>query len=329
MVGALIERVERDGIVNLTLEDIASPLLPRIWSAYGITAALWVPLRRGDELVGIHTAGYRGRCEGFDHIQQRIARGIGQLGSLALQSARLFEELERANRLKSEFVATMSHELRTPLNIIIGYNELVLEEAFGPLSAEQSEVLQRVQLSARNLLELISATLDMSRLESGQMRVQLSEVNVPELLQGLAAEVRKLHAPRPEVLLTWQALPPEMPVIRTDELKLSIALKNLITNALKFTTAGEVVVSTALDGERLTFSVRDSGPGINAQQREEIFEPFRQGDGSSTRVYGGVGLGLYVTRRLVEMLGGSITVESTVGQGSTFHLTVPAVGCAP
>src|SRR5438552_2429880 len=163
--------LKRDELVQVAMTDPRNLLAAALPMRYGASVALYVGLRRGEEVVAILRAGYRGRQERFSGLQERLARGIAQLASLALENARLIEELERANRLKSDFVATMSHELRTPLNIIMGYNDLLLEGEFGRLDSKQSEILERTRSSALTLLELITATLDLSRLEAGKVPV--------------------------------------------------------------------------------------------------------------------------------------------------------------
>jgi PAS domain S-box-containing protein len=321
--------LEREEVINLDLALF--PHVPATLALqYGVTHALCVGLRRRGEIIGMHVACYRHRHEAFTAEQERIASGIAQLASLALENARLVEELERASRLKSDFVATMSHELRTPLNVIVGYNDLLLDGAFGALSAEQSNILRRIESSAQALLELITATLDVSRLEAGRVPVDVHEVRVADLLGEIAAATRELE--KPGLHVRWN-VPPELPVLRTDPVKLKVVLKNLIGNAVKFTDKGSVTVGVHAHDEQIEFYVADTGIGIAPDERLLIFEPFRQADSSMTRRHGGAGLGLYIARRLVEMLGGAITVDSEVGRGSTFRVAVPtgkhAIGAAP
>jgi signal transduction histidine kinase len=254
-------------------------------------------------------------------LQERVAAGIAQLASLALEHARTVEALERASRLKSEFVATMSHELRTPLNVILGYHALLLEGAWGTLSSEQHEVLRRAENSAGELLELITETLDLSRLESGRMALDLADVSLAGLVADLEAETLSLWD-RPGLTTTFEVAD-DLPLLRTDPLKLKVVLKNLITNALKFTENGSVRLAATRTADGVEIAVSDSGPGIAPAALAIIFDPFRQADGSTTRRHGGVGLGLYIVRRLLELLGGSVQVESELGVGSTFRVRVP------
>jgi len=312
----------RHEVHHQSLEAYGDPAMRALAKELDITAGLGMALRRGDDLIGLHCACYRGgRQEGFTPQQERIAQGIAQLASMALANARLVEELGRANRLRSEFVSTMSHELRTPLNVICGYNELLLDGAFGAVTAEQAEPLRRVGKSAQELLDLINATLDMSRLESGRLPVHLQEVWVPDLMREIESETQCILN-KPGLCFAWH-VPAQLPYLTTDRLKLKMILKNLIANAVKFTEKGSVMVAVENDDGHLEFSVADTGIGIAPETQPVIFEAFRQADSSLTRRYGGVGLGLYIVRRLLDMLGGSVSVESEVGRGSTFRVRLP------
>ena len=320
MMRALLGALAPTGLVRLHELPADDAVRRALEAAHGTSHALLVALRRGNDVIGFHYAGWR-RAAGFTRQQERIARGIAQIASLALESARLVEELERANRVKSDFVATMSHELRTPLNVVIGYHDLLLEGEFGELTTDQAERLRRADHSARELLDLINATLDLSRLEARRMPVQVGDVDVRAVLEQLDVDLAALRR-KPGVALNWR-VPPVVPVLRTDAVKLKVVLKNLIHNALKFTDAGAVTVSVVAAPGRLTFDVADTGIGIPADLISVIFEPFRQGDSSSTRSYGGAGLGLYIVRRLLDLLGGGITVTSEVGHGSRFTFWLP------
>jgi signal transduction histidine kinase len=231
------------------------------------------------------------------------------------------EELERANRLKSDFVATMSHELRTPLHAIIGYNDLVVDGDFGPLNDDQRDALAHVRRSARHLRDVIDGILDLSRLERGQLPLQEEEVRVPELITRIDEQVRS-SIDKPSVDLSWD-VQPDLPVVRTDRGKLGVVLTNVVANGLKFTAEGTVTVTVRFADDVLEFRVSDTGIGIPAETLPLIFEPFRQGERYLTRRHDGLGLGLYVVRRLLEVLGGAVQVESEVGRGSTFRITIP------
>ncbi len=288
---------------------------------FGITSGMYVALRNGDTMVGYIAAHYEGRADGFAPWQRRILRGLAHFAALALDNARLVDELERASALKSEFVATMSHELRTPLNAIIGYNDLLQDGEFGPVTEAQRETLGKVAQSAHELYELISATLDLSRLESGSLPVHDAWVAGHHLLAEIAGETASIRR-RAGVELHWGVQGP-LPMLYIDSSKVKVIVKNLVGNASKFTERGSIVVSARAVGRGIEISVSDTGPGIEPTRVEEMFEAFRQGDASNTRAHGGVGLGLHIVRRLLDLLGGSIEVETALGAGSTFRVWLP------
>jgi signal transduction histidine kinase len=317
----LVQQLERDGIINSKISQLPSSEVAAYAREHGITALLIMPLHRDGKMLGLLSAGYRGRSDAFNPRQERIARGIAQLGSLALENARLIEELERATRLKSDFVATMSHELRTPLNAIIGYVDLMLEGVFGRLPPEQVDTLQKVQKSSSELLDLVNATLDLSRLEVGRIALEIEDVRLEDLLSALDAETRQLQE-RSGLSFAWKV--PQGLHVRTDSTKLKLVVKNLIGNAVKFTERGSVTIEACLGNGGIEIAVSDTGIGIAPEALPIIFEPFRQGDSSRTRQYGGVGLGLYIVRSVLSVLGGTIQVESARERGSTFRVWLPA-----
>jgi signal transduction histidine kinase len=211
--------------------------------------------------------------------------------------------------------------------VIVGYAEMLADQAFEPSSPAWNDMIARIQRAALELTDLVSATLDLSRLDSGRDPVDRGPVELEHLLAILATEVEPLVGPA--VTLRWQVTIDHGSVF-TDGTKLKTILKNLVVNALKFTTAGSVDITAEGDEGTLVLSVRDTGIGISPESHGVIFEMFRQVDGSTTRRFGGVGLGLHIVQRLVRLLGGTVTVESTSGAGSTFTVRLPgAVWAAP
>jgi len=318
----ILARLERDGV---TQENSAAPqdaVVVSLQKQLDVSVGLYVVLRRGNESIGVLSAGYRNRDEPFSPHQERIARGIAQLASLALHNARLVNELEQANRLKEDFLATFSHELRTPLNIILGYHELLLDGAFGNVTEEQADVLQRVDLNARTLASLVTTTLDLSRLEMNRLPLEVREIALPQLIEEIQNELNNWRDEKPQLQFEWRVAP-ELPMLRTDPLKLKIVLKNLLSNAVKFTEQGSIVVDVHPRQDGVEIEVIDTGIGVAPDILPVIFDAFRQGENSITRRYGGVGLGLYLVRRFLDLLGGKISVESAVGRGSTFRISLP------
>ena len=317
----LLARLEREDVVTV---DAAAPeeLQPLARAmADGAISTLYVALRRGGELTGVLSAGYRVVPQAFTPAQRRIAAAIAQLASFALENARLFEELENATRLRADFVATMSHELRTPLHIIMGYADLLLEGEFGALLPEQANRLQRLAKNAHALLDLINATLDVSRLEGGRVPLKVRDIHLPDFIAELDTDLREwLDKPKVRLTCTTAA---GLPTLRSDPTKLKVVLKNLVGNALKFTEQGSVDLDVRSADGGIVFTVTDTGIGIAPDARSFIFEPFRQAEAAMTRSFGGAGLGLYIVRRLLDMLAGSIELESEVGRGSVFRVWIP------
>ncbi len=229
---------------------------------------------------------------------------------------------DEANQAKSDFLANMSHEIRTPMNAIVGMSHLALQTKLSP---KQEDYIQKIQSGAHSLLRIINDILDFSKIEAGKLDIESIEFNLEDVLDNLAnmipVKAREKHL---EILF---ATAPDVPLsLVGDPLRLGQILLNLTNNAVKFTEQGEIVISTQLEDKTedqvtLAFSVQDSGIGMTAEQAAKLFQPFTQADTSTTRKYGGTGLGLTISKRLVEMMGGEIGVNSKPGQGSNFHFT--------
>ncbi|PWB48528.1 MAG: hypothetical protein C3F12_01860 [Candidatus Methylomirabilota bacterium] len=260
-------------------------------------------------------------------------------------------ELARASRHKSEFLANMSHELRTPLNAILGFTELIIDGVYGEVPDELRESIQDIHINGRHLLRLINDVLDLSKIEAGQMRLNLGEYSVQSLIDSVISATRSLAAEK-QLELTGQ-VESDLPVVWGDSKRMTQVLMNLVGNAIKFTPGGGCVTVTArrvASGKRevsstdpppsvqdtqhstlntfprdefVEIAVADTGIGIPAEELNNIFSEFRQVDSSITREYGGSGLGLSIAKRLVEMHEGSIWAKSQLGKGSTFHVRIP------
>jgi signal transduction histidine kinase len=307
-------------LARLGHEDVAWVETPQgLLAPDGAPASLQGALRRGEETIGIHTAGHGASAAGFTPQQRRMMGGITQIASLALANARLVEELEHASRLKSEFVSTMSHELRTPLNVILGYADML--EDRGLDIARADDLPGRIKAAGRDLLELVESTLEIGRIDAGRDELRLEPVAVPNFWSALGQGCARL--PRNSgVALEWSDDVPEIALF-TDPRKLTVVIRNLVGNALKFTERGRVRVEAHVVGGEFRLRVSDTGIGIRPEDHELIFQIFRQADGSDARRYGGTGLGLYIVRRFVEQMGGTITLESAPQRGSMFTVRLP------
>ncbi|MHB1049931.1 MAG: response regulator [Bacteroidota bacterium] len=233
------------------------------------------------------------------------------------------EELEKAYRVKSEFLASMSHELRTPLNSIIGFSSVLLSPNGDPLTDDQRKALEKVLKNGKHLLQLINDILDFSKLESGRMTVNVEVDEASNVVGNSLMTVESLA--KSKNLNIIQKVPEGLPVLQTDILKIKQILVNLLSNAVKFTESGDITVSAMQKSDRIVFAVKDSGIGIDPKDYNKIFEEFQQIDNSNTRKYKGTGLGLPISRRLARLLGGDLVVESVYGQGSTFILMIPII----
>lgn len=250
-----------------------------------------------------------------------IRRMRGECPHLESRAAVRAEQLLQANRVNAQFVATMFHDLRTPLSIISGYSDLLLDGAFGRPTLKQAEVLERVSKSARELLEMMQVTLDLTRMNVQKVDLPLQDVKIAEFMKDVESETTGLHADS-ELVFEWN-VEAGLPAVRTDAVKLKTILKNLISNAVRFTDQGRVTVSARSRDGGIELSVNDTGAGIAPEAQAAIFDPFEQGEQATARRHNAAGLGLYIARRLAEMLGGTIAVESQVGQGSTFRVWIP------
>jgi len=278
--------------------------------------SLYVALRHGTEIEGI--LGWTRTGEDFAPAEIDVIRQFVTQAALGLRTARAISELRQMNRLKSEFVSTVSHELRTPLNVILGYSEMARDP--GIEMSDRQTFLDRIESAGRELLDLIESTLEVGRLEAAQSPVRLESVKLADFWGELEGACEK--TPRaPGVRLVWADVDDASVV--TDPHKLSVMTRNLVGNACKFTTQGEVRAQLRLDGTALVLDVIDTGIGISDADRQVIFELFRQGDSSDSRRYGGTGLGLYIVQRFCTQLGGSVDLESRPGAGSHFTLRIP------
>jgi len=254
-------------------------------------------------------------------LERRIREATADLAEQNVRLQWQSQEVERANKLKSEFLASMSHELRTPINALIGYSALLLDGVLGEVNPRQRDALLRGRAAAEHLLALINDILDLAKIEAGKMPLRLEEVSLRDVTLEVTQQVEPMV--RKKQLRFTIDIAPDCPPIYSDRTKVKQILLNLLSNAVKFTSRGGVTVEAhrAVDGVRI--DVIDTGIGIRASDLQAIWEDFRQVDQSRTREFGGTGLGLSITRKLIDRLGGSVDVRSTYGEGSTFSVYLP------
>jgi signal transduction histidine kinase len=300
------------------------PMLTRL----GYRSLLSVPLLREQQIMGGLTV-WRRQSGEFAPEVVNLLQTFATQSALAIHNARLFREiqekghqLELASKYKSQFLASMSHELRTPMNAVLGYTRMLLMNVYGELPEKVRDVHGRIDKSGRHLLGLINDVLDFSKIEAGQLTLTLNPYSIKDLIQSVVTSTQSLATEKNLVLKV--TVPPELPAASGDERRISQVLLNLVGNAIKFTDSGEIRVEvTAADGT-FVVSVSDTGSGIAKTDQENIFEEFRQAEGSTNaQKKGGTGLGLAIAKKIVELHGGKIWVESEVGKGSKFTFTLP------
>jgi signal transduction histidine kinase len=311
---------------------------------HGLVSYLGVPLTARGEVLGVLSL-YTAREHEFTAEEIEFFNTLAGEAAIAIQNAQLFEkvdlsrrelaltndslkasrdELERANRVKDDFLSVMSHELRTPLSIVMGYVGMMKERIFGDINPRQADVLQKVISRAAEQLDMINDIMQTTQLEARPGGAYREPFDLRDFLNHLKSDY-KMNGVKNGVALIWDF--PEVPTpIRADLPKLKQILQNLINNALKFTDAGTVKVTARPNGRLIEFTVSDTGVGIAADKLDLIFNKFFQVDSSETRLYGGVGLGLFIVKKFTGLLRGEVTVESEPGKGSRFTVRIP---CAP
>ena len=305
-----------------------NPITVALAEIGGVRTYLSVPMFKAGSVVGGITI-YRSEVRPFTQKQIDLVSTFASQAVIAIENVRLFNEiqeksaqLEVAGRHKSEFLANMSHELRTPLNAVIGFSEALGERMFGELTAKQDEYVKDIHASGKHLLSLINDILDLSKIEAGKMELELSDFDLPAALEN-AMTLLKERAQRHAIALKFESNP-DLGTIRADERKFKQIMLNLLSNAVKFTPeGGSVSVTAKPNGTMVEISVIDTGAGIAPKDQESLFEEFKQLGPDRARKAEGTGLGLALTKRFIELHGGTIHVESALGKGSTFSFALP------
>jgi len=332
--GAVVEWLRGEEGVLVKEEARLDPRLARHFEAAEaeldeIDAAVIVPLKIERKLVGVLLLGEKLSGEIFDADELALLAVVGSQAAVALDNARLYEELSASNvrlgeasRHKTRFLAGMSHELRTPLNSITGFSKLLLNRVDGDLTPLQATYVQSIHSSGTHLLELVNTVLDVSRIEAGKVELHRDAIDVVPLVEECLESTRALAEGKH--LRLDSDLAPNLPAADADRTKLKQVLLTLLSNAVKFTAAGRVLVRVRAEAGALHVMVADTGSGIAAVDLPRLFEPFTRIE-KTARETDGTGLGLMLSKRFVELHGGRIWAESREGQGSTFHFTLPAV----
>jgi signal transduction histidine kinase len=299
----------------------AGALVLALLLGFILSGSLLGPIQRIDHrLAAIASGDFSGHVE-VDNRDELGALGAN-VNRMNDELRRLYTELEAASRHKSEFLANMSHELRTPLNAIIGFSQVLRDEMFGHVNEKQAEYLDDIVSSGSHLLSLINDVLDLSKVEAGQVELDVHPFNLREALERGVVMVRE-RATENGVQVSLAA-DPQVDVVAGDERRIKQVIFNLLSNAVKFTPAGGAVdLTTARVNGEVRIAVADTGPGVAPEDHERIFEEFRQTD-AGLEQREGTGLGLALSKRLVELHGGHIWIESELGKGSTFVFTLPA-----
>ncbi|MGC9356405.1 MAG: GAF domain-containing protein [Anaerolineae bacterium] len=329
-VGTVI-RLRRPVLWSFDRRLRGHPNFEQLLDKLELEEAFSAPLIVRDEVLGVLTLARQAGHPSIDDNEMAVLRNAAVNVSVALENARLYQEaqetaerLKEVDRLKSEFLANMSHELRTPLNSIIGFSRVILKGIDGPLTEMQTTDLQAIHDSGKHLLNLINDVLDLSKIEAGKMEFVFEPTDIREVVQGVLTTAIALVKERPVDL--QQDLPEDLPLVLADERRIRQVILNLVGNAAKFTEQGYIRVSAERQDGEILIAVEDTGIGIPVEKYDEVFQEFRQVDSSSTRRYGGTGLGLPVSKKFVEAHGGRIWFESEVGKGTIFYISLPLDG---
>jgi len=317
-----ILRAGQARVISAADPELARTPAQAILRHEGVRTVLVVPLASLAAPLGAMFVGYTDQRTIAPNEVQLFA-SIGELVSEAIARTRHAEEVREASGDKSTVLATVSHELRTPLISIVGFIEMLEQGFFGELPEKMHEPLARMRHSSSALLRLINDILDFSKMAAGYLTIDLEPVDLAPLIRDVVGALQPQIQERGLALTV--AIAPDLPRVQANSARLAQVLTNLIANAIKFTERGSIIVGAMDDGERVRFSVADTGIGIAPEQQRVLFQEFRQIENEHTRRHSGTGLGLAISQQLMQLMGGMLTVESTPGVGSTFYGEVPIV----
>jgi PAS domain S-box-containing protein len=313
---------------SMGIDDVAAPIMDAMSSPaerssfareFPVVSAMFTPLIARGRVLGAIMLANSDRP--YRDMDLNLADELTRRAAIAIDNARLYRAAQEANRAKSDFLAVVSHELRTPLNAIMGYSDILDAGISGAVTQEQHRQLAKVRASARHLLQLIEEILSYARLESGGVELELERTTIHDIMDGAAAAMEFMaQSKNLELRLHF---PQGDPPFWIDAPKARQILVNLLSNAVKFTDRGAVELTGSVENDQVRFDVHDTGIGMSREQVRRIFDPFVQGEPPTTRRAGGTGLGLSVARRFARLLDGDITVQSALGEGSTFSVRLP------
>jgi signal transduction histidine kinase len=328
-----IPRLVANDRVSVTVLDLETDSRTQDFSPFGpdaFTSYLGVPLMVRDEVLGVLSY-FTPLEHSFTDQEIEFLATLGGQGAIAIHNARLYEEikkqaidLENSNKIKDDFLCVVSHELKTPLLAISGYTALLKDSVLGSLTEEQQRATDVIERNGHDLMHMVHSILEATKLQNRTVTILRENISIPDLLGELA---QTYNVPRDKPVEIHWNYEKRLPPLLSDRDKLKHVLQNLIYNAVKFTEAGRITISATHfpDQDKIQFEVRDTGIGISPEQLPLIYEKFRQVDGSANRGYEGAGLGLYIVKEFTHLLGGDVRVESQLGKGSIFTVTLPCV----
>jgi signal transduction histidine kinase len=320
---------KRPLLIDSNQPEVSQSAVEIYLAPLGLKAAMLIPAVSKNQLIGFLALDSFSSIDYFHRSNVAYAQAVTDQFTITLESIRRFDEIREANnrlreldQLKTQFLANMSHELRTPLNSIIGFSRVILKGIDGPITADQEEDLTSIHNSGQHLLSLINDILDVARIEAGKMSLAFEEIEIEEMANSVNATVRGLVKDK-DIELIWK-IEKGLPPVEADPIRLRQILLNFLSNAAKFTEKGYITLYIVQEGDyHIHMAVEDTGIGIAEEDFDVLFEAFEQVDSSVTRSFGGTGLGLPITKKLIELHQGHVWLEREVGKGSIFHIMVP------